>query len=98
MPTTRRSTVADGTMANTEAAATAGRRARERVHPDLLTVALRGPLAGQIRRLAECHGLSLATLVKDAVLTYEAAIAGGYRPGTALAEWKAQRVGEEGAG
>jgi len=67
---------------------------RERAHADLLTVAFRGPLAGRFRELAEQHHLSLAKLLQDAMLRYEADVAGGYQPGTALAEWKAQQAQE----
>jgi hypothetical protein len=77
------------------AAATPGdvaRQERPRVHADLLTVAFRGPLAIRFRELAEQHHLSLARLVKDAVLAYEVNVAAGYQPGTALAEWKAQQA------
>ena len=68
------------------------RQERERKHADLLTVAYRGPLAGKFREMAEQYHLSLAKMLQDAVLHYEVAVAGGYEPGTALAEWKAQRT------
>ena len=64
---------------------------KPRVHADLLTVAFRGPLAGKFRELAERHGLSLSTLLQDALLSWESNVAGGYQPGTALAEWKARQ-------
>jgi hypothetical protein len=68
------------------------RKARKpRVHQDLLTVAFRGPLAGHFRELAERHQLSLSALLQDAMLSWEANVADGYQPGTALAEWKAQQ-------
>jgi len=70
------------------------RQERQRVHEDLLTVAFRGPLAIRFRELAEQHHLSLAKLVKDAVLAYEVNVAAGYQPGTALAAWKAQEGAE----
>jgi hypothetical protein len=55
---------------------------------------LRGPLAGKFREMAEqCH-LSLAKLVQDAMLRYEADVTAGYQPGTALAEWKGQQAQE----
>ena len=60
---------------------------KPRVHQDLITVAYRGPLAGRFRELAEQHHLSLAKLLQDALLVYEVDIAGGYQPGTKLAEW-----------
>ncbi len=70
------------------------RPSRERAHADLLTVAFRGPLAGKFREMAEqCH-LSLAKLVQDAMLRYEADVTAGYQPGTALAEWKGQQAQE----
>jgi hypothetical protein len=71
------------------------RQTRQRVHADLLTVAYRGPLARRFRELAEQHHLSLAKLMQDALLRYEADVAGGYRPGTALAEWKAEQTTQE---
>ena len=72
----------------------AARQARQRVHADLLTVAFRGPLAGRFREMAERHQLSLARLMQDALLRYEADVAGGYQPGTALTESKAQQTQE----
>ena len=75
------------------------RRERPRVHADLLTVAFRGPLAGKFREIADgCH-LSLAKLLKDALLVYEAQVAAGYQPGTSLVDWKAQQTtpGDAGA-
>ena len=80
-------------QAEAEGAAQAdvARQERPRVHADLLTVAYRGPLASRFRELAEQHHLSLARLMQDALLRYEADVAGGYQPGTALAEWKAQQ-------
>jgi len=67
---------------------------KPRVHADLLTVAYRGPLAGQFRKMAERCQLSLAGLLQDALLAYEANVAAGYHPGTALAEWKGQQTPE----
>ena len=64
---------------------------RERVHADLLTVSFRGPLASQFRELAEKSGLTLAKLTQDALLRYQQEVAGGYAPGSALAEWKAEQ-------
>ncbi len=64
---------------------------KPRVHADLLTIAFRGPLAGKFRELAERHQLSLARLLQDALLSWEANVAAGYQPGTALNEWKAQQ-------
>ena len=63
---------------------------KPRVHADLLTVAFRGPLATHFREMAERHRMSLAALLKDAMLSWETNVAGGYQPGTALGEWKAQ--------
>ncbi len=77
--------------------ANVARQERPRVHADLLTVAYRGPLAGRFRELAQRSGLSLAKLLQDALLSYEASVAAGYQPGTALGEWKAQQGQEEGA-
>lgn len=42
-----------------------------RAHPDVLTVAIRGPLAAKMRELAETTGMSLAKLLGDMVLAYE---------------------------
>ena len=64
---------------------------RERVHADLLTVSFRGPLATRFRALAEESGLTLAKLTQDALLRYQQEVAGGYAPGSALAEWKAEQ-------
>jgi hypothetical protein len=70
------------------------RQPRPRVHEDLLTVAFRGPLARKFRELAQRHEMSLSKLLQDALLAYEANVAAGYQPGTALHEWKA-RQGQE---
>ena len=64
---------------------------RDRVHADLLTVSFRGPLASQLRALATECGLTLAKLTQDALLRYQQEVAGGYAPGSALAEWKAEQ-------
>ena len=64
---------------------------RARVHADLLTVSFRGPLASRFRELAEGSGLALAKLAQDALLRYQQEVAGGYAPGSALAEWKAEQ-------
>jgi hypothetical protein len=69
---------------------------KPRVHADLLTIAFRGPLAGKFRELAERHQLSLAKLLQDAVLAWEANVAAGYQPGTALGEWQTQHSQEGG--
>jgi len=68
------------------------------VHADLLTVAYRGPLASKFREMAEQYHLSLARLMQDALLRYEADVTGGYQPGTALAEWKAEQTTQGDAG
>ena len=70
---------------------------KPRVHADLLTVAYRGPLAGKSREMAEQYGMSLAKLMQDALLAYEASVTAGYQPGTALEEWKAQQRPEGGS-
>ena len=67
------------------------RRSRPRVHADLMTVAIRGHFAAKMRALSESHSMSLAKLLKDALLVYERDIEGGYEPGTSLANWTAQR-------
>lgn len=71
----------------------AGRQAerKPRVHQDLLTIAYRGPLASKFREMAEQHGMSLAKLLQDAMLTYEQSIAGGYQPGTTLEGWEEEQ-------
>ncbi len=69
---------------------------KPRVHEDLLTVAYPRPtrrtVSGNSR---SSYHLSLARLLQDALLAYEASVAKGYEPGTALAEWKAQQKEEE---
>ena len=69
------------------------RRSRQRTHPDMLTVALRGPLAAKMRELAESTSLILSKLLKDAMLVYERDIAAGYEPGTSLADWTTEHGG-----
>jgi len=64
------------------------RRSRQRVHADLLTVAIRGHFAERMRALSESHGMSLAKLLKDALLVYEGSIEGGYEPGASLRQWE----------
>jgi len=64
------------------------RRSRPRVHADLLTVAIRGHFAERMRALSESHGMSLAKLLKDALLVYEGDIEAGYEPGTSLRRWQ----------
>ena len=60
------------------------RHTRPRMQPDALTVAIRGPMAARMRELAERYDMSLATLLKDALLVYEGEVAGGYEPGRCL--------------
>jgi hypothetical protein len=72
------------------------RRSRPRVHADLVTVAIRGHFAERMRALSETHGMSLAKLLKDALLVYEGQIDAGYEPGTSLRRWQeSQAEGEE---
>jgi len=71
------------------------RRSRQRTHPDMVTVAIRGPLAAKMRELAETTGMSLAKLLGDMVLVYEGEVDGGYEPGTSLARWREQTSGSE---
>jgi len=66
---------------------------RGRVHAGMLTVAIRGPLADKMRELAESTGLSLAKLLKDAILVYGDRADAGYEPGTSLANWTARQRG-----
>ena len=54
------------------------------MQPDALTVAIRGPMAARMRELAERYDMSLAKLLKDALLVYEGEVAGGYEPGRCL--------------
>lgn len=51
-------------------------------------MALRGEFATRIRALAESHGMSLANLLKDAMLVYQGDIEAGYEPGTSLRRWQ----------
>jgi|GEM_PF-3513987 len=71
------------------------RRLRPRAHPDLLTVAIRGHFAARMRALSESTGMSLAKLLKDALLVYEGDIQGGYEPGTSLQRWQEREAGSE---
>jgi len=66
------------------------RRSRQRTHPDMLTVAIRGPLAAKMRELSETTGMSLAKLLGDMLLVYEGQVQSGYGPGTCLARWREQ--------
>ena len=63
------------------------------MHADLLTVAIRGHFAERMRALSESRGMSLAKLLKDALLVYEGQIDAGYEPGTTLRRW--QETGAE---
>ncbi len=63
---------------------------KPRVHADLLTVAYRGPAGWEVSRTGRGLPLSLAKLLQDALLAYEANVAAGYVPGTKLEEWKAK--------
>jgi hypothetical protein len=56
-----------------------------RAHPEILTVAIRGHFAERMRALSESTGMSLAKLLKDALLVYEGAIEAGCEPGTSRA-------------
>ena len=70
-----------------------GRRSRPRAHTDMVTVALRGPLAAKMRELAETTGMSLAKLLGDMVLAYEGEVNAGYEPGTCLGRWSGEHAG-----
>jgi hypothetical protein len=49
-----------------------------------------------MRTLSESTGMSLARLLKDALLVYEGDVEGGYEPGTSLRRWQESRAeGEE---
>ncbi len=67
------------------------RRSRPRMHGEMLTVAIRGPLADKMRQMAERHGMSLSKLLKDALLVYGDRVAAGYEPGTLMARWIAHQ-------
>jgi hypothetical protein len=56
----------------------------------MLTVAIRGPLAAKMRGLAESTGMTLAKLLGDMVLIYEADSEAGYESGTRLRQWQEQ--------
>jgi hypothetical protein len=71
------------------------RRSRPRAHPDLLTVAIRGHFAAKMRALSETTGMSLAKLLKDALLVYEGDIEGGYEPGRSLQRWQESQAEDE---
>jgi hypothetical protein len=66
------------------------RHRRPRAHGDMLTVAVRGPIAEKMRAMAERHGMSLAKLLADMALVYEGEVAGGYEVGTCLAALQVQ--------
>ena len=59
----------------------------------MVTVAIRGPLAGKMREISERANLSLAKLLGDMLLAYEDRVSAGYEPGTHLARWKEERAG-----
>jgi len=71
------------------------RRSRQRAHPEMLTVAIRGPLAEKMRELSETTSMSLAKLLGDMGLVYEGEVQGGYEPGTCLARWRERTGGSE---
>jgi len=71
------------------------RRSRPRAHGQMLTVAIRGPLAARMRELAEATGMSLAKLLGDMVILYEGQVQRGYEPGTCLARWREQAGSSE---
>jgi hypothetical protein len=64
------------------------RRSGQRVHPEMVTVAVRGPLAAKMRQLAETNGLSLANLLSDMALIFEREVEAGYEPGACRAAWR----------
>jgi hypothetical protein len=64
------------------------RRSRPRAHAGLLTVAIRGHFTERMQALSDSHGMSLAKLLKDALLVYEGQIDAGYEPGTSLRRWE----------
>jgi len=69
------------------------RRPRPRAHGNMLTVAIRGPIAEKMRAMAERHQMSLARLLQDSVLLFESRVAEGYEPGASLAAWSARQGG-----
>jgi hypothetical protein len=60
-----------------------------------MTVAIRGHFAERMRALSETHDMSLAKLLKDALLVYEGQIDAGYEPGTSLHRWQEGAHSEE---
>jgi len=62
----------------------------------MLTLAIRGPLAGTMRELADRTGLNLAKLLGDMVLTYSGEVNAGYEPGTSLRQWQENSAATEG--
>jgi hypothetical protein len=68
------------------------RRSRPRVHADLVIVAIRGHFAERMRALSETHGMSLARLLKDALLAYERDVDAGYEPGASLRGWQERQT------
>lgn len=64
---------------------------RPRTHPEMLTVAIRGPLAQKMREMAEQHGMSLSKLLMDAILVYGGQVDEGYQPGASLARQRASQ-------
>ncbi len=72
------------------------RRSGQRVHPEMLTVALRGPLATKMREMAESRGMTLAKLLGDMVLVYVGQIEAGYQPGSSQTSCGLQTAGQRG--
>ncbi len=68
------------------------RRSRPRVHGQMLTVAIRGPLAEKMRELAESSGMSLSKLLQDAILLYEQELRNGYQFGTSISQWSNEQA------
>jgi hypothetical protein len=48
-----------------------------------------------MRALSETHRMSLAKLLKDALLVFEGQIDAGYEPGTSLRGWQEHQADEQ---
>jgi hypothetical protein len=62
------------------------RRSRQRAQPEMLTVAIRGTLAGKMRGPAETTGMCLAKLAGDMMLVYGRKVLDEPEPETSLAQ------------
>ena len=67
---------------------------RKLVHEDMVTIAVRDEFTPILRGLAEETGLSLAKVLRDAVLVYRVALRKGHVAGSLLADHKAKLAGK----